>query len=241
MKAHRQLVLDTLGIRSPEEGFAYGRDPRFGITAEAKIPERWVKSTCGYCSVGCGMLLGVKDDKVVTVRGDAEHPVNEGKLCPKGLAEHYIIDAPGRALHPLRRLRGGLRRIDWQAALDLFVERLAAIQARHGKDSFAVLSTGQLVTEELYTLGKLVQLGLGTTSYDGNTTLCMASAVSGYKRSFGSDGPPGSYQDLEEAEVVVLIGANIADNHPILVHRLYKNLDRHPEARVIVIDPRVTK
>src|SRR6185503_3035742 len=85
------------------------------------------------------------------------------------------------------------------------------------------------------------QLGFRTSSYDGNTTLCMASAVSGYKRSFGSDGPPGCYDDLEQADTVVLIGANIADNHPILAYRLFRNLDRNPETRLIVIDPRATK
>jgi assimilatory nitrate reductase catalytic subunit len=93
------------------------------------------------------------------------------------------------------------------------------------------------VTEEFYTLGKLVQVGLGTSNYDGNTTLCMSTAVSGYKRSFGSDGPPGAYEDLERADVILLIGANIADNHPILCRRLETN----PDATLIVVDPRVTK
>jgi assimilatory nitrate reductase catalytic subunit len=219
----------------------YGVDERFGVMAATKVPERWVKTTCGYCSVGCGMLLGVRDGKVVSARGDPDHPVNDGKLCPKGLSEHYTIDAPGRATHPLRRGWIGFRRISWDEAMDTFVDRVRALQAEHGKGSFAVLSTGQLVSEEFYALGKLVQLGIGTPHYDGNTTLCMASAVAGYKRSFGSDGPPGSYEDLEKAEVVVLIGANIADNHPILAHRLFKNLDRNPDTKLIVIDPRATK
>src|SRR5262249_31554376 len=104
-------------------------------------------------------------------------------------------------------------------------------------DAVGVISTGQLVTEEFYTLGKLVQLGLGSRNYDGNTTLCMSTAVSGYKRSFGSDGPPGAYEDLERADVIFLIGANIADNHPILWHRLEAN----PAKTLIVADPRVTK
>ena len=107
----------------------------------------------------------------------------------------------------------------------------------YGRDAVGVISTGQLVTEEFYTLGKLVQLGLGTRNYDGNTTLCMATAVSGYKRSFGSDGPPGAYEDLERADVVLLIGANIADNHPILWQRLEANRGK----TLIVADPRVTK
>jgi anaerobic selenocysteine-containing dehydrogenase len=117
------------------------------------------------------------------------------------------------------------------------VERFRATQAKHGANSLGVLSTGQLVTEEFYTLGKLVQLGFGTNNYDGNTTLCMASAVSGYKLSFGSDGPPGSYDDLEKADVILLIGANIADNHPILCQYIEGN----PHKTLIVADPRVTK
>src|SRR6185369_4162548 len=100
-----------------------------------------------------------------------------------------------------------------------------------------VISTGQLLTEECYTLGKLVQLGFGTKNYDGNTTLCMASAVSGYKLSFGSDGPPGAYEDIEKADVVLLIGANIADNHPILC----QYLDSNPDRTLIVADPRVSR
>ena len=109
--------------------------------------------------------------------------------------------------------------------------------AAHGHDAVGVISTGQLVTEEFYALGKLVQLGLGTRNYDGNTTLCMSTAVSGYKLSFGSDGPPGAYEDLERADVILLIGANIADNHPILWQRLEAN----PPKTLIVVDPRVTK
>ncbi|MBI2193282.1 MAG: nitrate reductase [Planctomycetes bacterium] len=237
----RARLLDVLGLSTHPEDFTYGRDPRFGVLARAKIPDRWIPTTCGYCSVGCGMLLGVRGNSVVSVRGDPDHPVNEGKLCPKGLAEHVAISAPGRALYPARKSLSGFRRISWDEALELFLTQVKAIQDRQGKESFAVLSTGQLVTEEFYTLGKLVQLGFQTPHYDGNTTLCMASAVAGYKRSFGSDGPPGNYEDIERADVVMLIGANIADNHPILAYRLFKNLDRPDRARVIVVDPRVTK
>ena len=115
--------------------------------------------------------------------------------------------------------------------------RLRAVQQKYGPNSVGVISTGQLVTEEFYTLGKLVQLGIGTKNFDGNTTLCMSTAVSGYKRSFGSDGPPGCYEDLEKADVLFLIGANIAENHPILCQRLEANRN----GKLIVVDPRVTK
>ncbi len=236
-----QNIAHRLGLFTDDTDYEYATDPRFGVMNARKVPEQWVKTTCGYCSVGCGMLIGVRDGKAVSVRGDPDHPVNEGKLCPKGLSEHHTITAEGRALYPLVRTWRGFKRASWEEAIDLFAARVSDVQTKHGQEAFAILSTGQLVSEELYALGKLARLGLRVPHYDGNTTLCMASAVSGYKRSFGSDGPPGCYDDLERADTVVLIGANIADNHPILAYRLFKNRDRHPDSKLIVIDPRATK
>jgi assimilatory nitrate reductase catalytic subunit len=135
------------------------------------------------------------------------------------------------------RTNDGLERVHWDEAINTMVDRLRAVQAKYGRESVGVISTGQLVTEEFYALGKLVQLGFGTPNYDGNTTLCMSTAVAGYKRSFGSDGPPGAYEDLEVADVVLLVGANIAENHPILCSRVDANKNR----TLIVVDPRVTK
>ena len=227
-----------LGLDTRKEKYAYGDDPDHGYTAAAKIPDRWVPTTCGYCSVGCGMQIGVRGGMAVAVRGDERHPVNLGKLCPKGLSEHYSISAASRARRPLLRSpRGRLAPVGWDEAIGVMVEQFRKVQAERGPAALGVVSTGQLVTEEFYALGKLVQLGLGTNTYDGNTTLCMASAVAGYKRSFGSDGPPGAYEDFECADVVFLIGANIADNHPILCHRL----ERNPLKTVVVADPRVSK
>ena len=180
-------------------------------------------------------------NKAVAVRGNPLHPVNRGKLCPKGLSEHHILDAPGRAKQPLLRKNGALVPVSWDEALDTMVARIRDIQHRHGKESLGVVGTGQLLTEETYTLGKLVQLGFGTPNNDGNTTLCMASAVSGYKLSFGSDGPPGSYSDMEDADVILLIGANIADNHPILCQRVDRSSPGTKPRTLIVVDPRVTK
>src|ERR1019366_9136126 len=157
--------------------------------------------------------------------------------CPKGLSEHHILDAPGRAKLPLLRKDGVLTPVSWEEALDVMIARIGDVQEKYGKEALGVIGTGQLLTEEFYTLGKLVQLGFRTRNYDGNTTLCMSSAVSGYKLSFGSDGPPGSYADMETADVILLIGANIADNHPILCQRLERNKNR----TLIVVDPRVTK
>lgn len=232
MNWRRLAGLDTL-----EHDYAFGWSESTGYISDKKIPDHWVPTTCGYCSVGCGMELGVRDGKAVASRPLAAHPVNRGKLCPKGLSEHYVIDAENRAKYPLLRKNGKLQRIGWVEAVGALVERFRATQEKYGPESLGVLSTGQLVTEEFYTLGKLVQLGFGTNNYDGNTTLCMSSAVSGYKTSFGSDGPPGAYEDLEKADVILLIGANIADNHPILC----QYLDANPHKTLIVADPRVSK
>jgi anaerobic selenocysteine-containing dehydrogenase len=230
-------LLQKLGVDILSEKYSYGEDPQYGYTSAQKIPDRWVATTCGYCSVGCGMFIGVKDGRAVSARGNPDHPVNLGKLCPKGLSEHYTPDAPNRARTPLLRKNGKLTPVGWDEALDVLVQKFRSTQQRHGHDALGVISTGQLVTEEFYALGKLVQLGFGTRNYDGNTTLCMASAVSGYKRSFGSDGPPGAYEDLQKADVIFLIGANIADNHPILC----QHLDANAKKTLIVADPRVTK
>jgi anaerobic selenocysteine-containing dehydrogenase len=236
MKLARWLARKSgLDIRS--SNYSYSDDPVLGFTSSRKRADHWVNSTCGYCSVGCGMQLGVKDGRVVSVRGNPDHPVNTGKLCPKGLAEHYAIEAEGRARSPLLRKNGQLARVSWDEAIGTMVEQFLAVQRKYGPESLGVISTGQLVTEEFYALGKLVQLGFGTRNYDGNTTLCMSTAVAGYKRSFGSDGPPGAYEDLEHADLILLIGANIAENHPILCTRLEANKSK----TLIVVDPRVTK
>lgn len=233
----KQWLARMSGLDTRSSKYSYGDDDVLGFTSTRKHADHWVNSTCGYCSVGCGMQLGVKYGRVVSVRGNPDHPVNMGKLCPKGLAEHYAIEADGRAKYPLLRQGSGSQRVGWDEALDTMVERFRAVQRKHGADSVGVISTGQLVTEEFYALGKLVQLGLGTRNYDGNTTLCMSTAVAGYKRSFGSDGPPGAYEDLEHADVILLIGANVAENHPILCTRLEANKSK----TLIVVDPRVTK
>ena len=232
MSVKRLIGLDTQANR-----YGYTVDPVAGYISTGRAAERWIPTTCGYCSVGCGMFIGVKEGRAVSVRGNAAHPVNRGMLCPKGLSEHHTIAVDNRARYPLLKRAGRFERIAWPQALETMAATFRDIQATYGLGSVGVISTGQLVTEEFYTLGKLVQLGIGTPNYDGNTTLCMSTAVAGYRRSFGSDGPPGAYEDLERADVVVLIGANIADNHPILCRRLEAN----PAATLIVVDPRVTK
>ncbi len=214
--------------------YTYVDQPGRGPVSASRAVDRWVRTTCGYCSVGCGMRIGVRDGRAVAVEGDPDHPVNRGRLCPKGLSEHQMLAAEGRLTVPM--VDG--RPASWDQALDRVTTGFRDLLERYGPESVAVLSTGQLVTEEFYTLGKLVRLGMGLAHYDGNTTLCMASAVAGYKLSFGTDGPPGCYDDLALADVLVLWGANMADNHPLLMPRV---MGEGGPSRVIVVDPRVTK
>ncbi len=237
-----QKAKDFLGLDIKEDKYALVDDPIFGKVAKSKAPDKWVRTTCGYCGVGCGMYIGVKDGEPSYSKGDPKHPVNMGTLCPKGLSEHRMVRAKSRVTKPLVRKSGTLTPVSWDEAFSTTAKRFQEIQAKYGKGAVAVISTGQLLTEEFYMLGKFVQLGLGTNNYDGNTTLCMASAVMGYKQSFGSDGPVGCYEDFEKADVIMLIGANIADNHPILKLHIAKNQKINgKKPTIIVIDPRKSK
>ena len=191
----------------------FGRTTRKPISIPAKAVKEWKYSTCNYCSTGCVIELGLNDaGKIVTSRGHAGADVNRGKLCIKGILEQELFESPGRGSQPLMRERAHLpfQAASWDAALDKTAAKIKEIQAKYGRDAFAVVSTGQLLTEEFYTLGKLVRGQIGTNNYDGNTTLCMASAVSGYKRSFGSDGPPGCYGDFEHTHCLKAFGSNLA-------------------------------
>ena len=231
-------IKDFLGFDIQKEKYALAKDESFGIISKNKKPDRWIKSTCGYCGVGCGLYIGVKNGKAVYTKGDAKHSVNMGTLCPKGLSEHQILNSSNRLTKPLIRKNGKLVDSNWEEVFSKVSDKFKFIQKTYGKKSIGVISTGQLLTEEFYTLGKFVQLGLETNNFDGNTTLCMASAVAGYKQSFGSDGATGCYEDLQTSNLILLIGANIAENHPILKLHLSKN---RKDKKIIVIDPRKSK
>lgn len=220
----------------------FGRKKRNPIKIADKKVVEWKYTTCGYCSTGCSMDIGLSaEGKPVATRGTAGADVNRGKLCVKGIFEHELFDSVGRGGEPLLRnsIHADYQPADWGSALDHMATRIKSIQEKHGRDSFAVVSTGQIMTEEFYTLGKLVRGVLGTNNYDGNTTLCMASAVSGYKRSFGSDGPPGCYDDFEHTECLLAFGSNLPEQHPIIFWRLKEALEKR-KFPIVVVDPRVT-
>jgi len=231
-----------LGVDIKTDKYKKADDAMFGKISNFKTPDEWVRSTCGYCGVGCGLYIGVKDGRPVYTKGDPAHPVSKGTLCPKGIMEHEMVNSDNRVTTPMIRKEGEFEAVEWDEALSHTAKKFQDIQAEHGKGAVACISTGQFLTEDFYTLGKFVQLGLETNNYDGNTTLCMASAVMGYKQTFGSDGPPASYEDFSHADVIMLIGANISDNHPILKLHIAKNEQvTGKKPTIIVIDPRFSK
>jgi len=220
----------------------FGRGKKKTIKFVDKKVVNWTYSTCGYCSTGCAIEVGTNaEGKPVSSRGVGNADVNRGKLCVKGIFEHELFESSGRGDNPLIRdnIHEGYKETDWDTALGSMAENILAIQKKYGRDSFAIISTGQLLTEEFYTLGKLTRGVIGTNNYDGNTTLCMASAVSGYKRSFGSDGPPGNYEDFDNTDCLIAWGSNLAEQHPIIYWRL-KEAQEKRNFPMIVVDPRVT-
>jgi assimilatory nitrate reductase catalytic subunit len=195
----------------------------------------WIRTTCPYCGVGCGVLAKPRADGTAEIKGDPEHPANFGRLCSKGSALGETLSLDGRLLHPT--VNG--RRASWDDALDLVARRFSEAVAEHGPDSVALYLSGQILTEDYYVANKLMKGFVGTANIDTNSRLCMASSVAGHKRAFGSDTVPGCYEDLECADLVVLVGSNLAWCHPVLYQRLLTAREqRHIE--VVVLDPRAT-
>ncbi|RDE18219.1 nitrate reductase [Motiliproteus coralliicola] len=195
-----------------------------------------MKTTCPYCGVGCG--LTVETDKVggLSLSGDTEHPANFGRLCVKGSALGQTLGEAGRLHYP--QVDG--QRQSWQQALDQVSERLQRTILEHGPDSVAFYLSGQLLTEDYYVANKLMKGFIGSANVDTNSRLCMSSAVAGYKRALGADAVPCNYEDIELADLVVLVGSNAAWNHPVLFQRLSRAKANRPEMKVVVIDPRRT-
>ena len=193
------------------------------------------RTTCPYCGVGCGVLASRQADGSTRIAGDPDHPANAGRLCSKGSALGETLDLERRLLAP--EVDG--RRVDWEQALDHVATRLTATIAEHGPQSVAFYVSGQLLTEDYYVANKLMKGYIGTANIDTNSRLCMASSVAGHRRAFGSDTVPGTYADLDEADLVVLVGSNLAWCHPVLFQRVLAAREARG-TRLIVIDPRRT-
>ncbi|QFT12448.1 Nitrate reductase (plasmid) [Vibrio sp. THAF190c] len=200
----------------------------------------WIKSTCAYCGVGCGIEVRPTASGKLEVRGDKEHPSNYGKLCTKGAALGDTVTPIGRLTQPMKRVASGQQLLPWGEASQLVADKFKQAIEEHGPDSVAFYVSGQLLTEDYYVANKLMKGFIGSANIDSNSRLCMASSVVGHKRAFGSDTVPVCYEDLEQAEVVVITGSNLAWCHPVLFQRLRAAKQANPAMKVIVIDPRYT-
>ena len=199
-----------------------------------------VRTTCPYCGVGCGVLASPDGQGGAAISGDPEHPANFGRLCSKGSALGETLSLDTRLLHPmLRQPDGSYARTGWDAALDEVAGGFRRIIERDGPDAVAFYLSGQLLTEDYYVANKLMKGFIGTANVDTNSRLCMASSVAGHRRAFGADTVPGTYADLDEADLLVLVGSNAAWCHPVLFQRMVKNR-RERGAKLVVIDPRRT-
>jgi assimilatory nitrate reductase catalytic subunit len=198
------------------------------------------RTTCPYCGVGCGVLATADGSGGGRIAGDPEHPANFGRLCSKGSALGETLGLENRLLHPMVRCSSGaMERVAWTDALDHVAHRFAHIVARDGPGAVAFYLSGQLLTEDYYVANKLMKGFIGSANVDTNSRLCMASSVAGHRRAFGADTVPGTYEDIDEADLLVLVGANAAWCHPVLFQRMIANRQRRG-ARIVAIDPRKT-
>jgi ferredoxin-nitrate reductase len=244
-------------VRIPESGGPRIADPwgsrtPFGareswperVDIELTVPEaevdRWVASACVLCSNGCGLEIAVKGDEIVGVRGRADDRTNHGRLGPKGLYGWRANNARDRLEHPLIRRDGELRRTDWDSAMDAVVDNVKRLLAGSGPGAIGVYNTGQLFLEDYYALAMIVKAGIGTPHCDGNTRLCTATADYALKETFGCDGQPGTYDDVNHCDTLLLVGHNVAETQTVLWMRMRDRLEGRNPPRLVVIDPRRT-
>lgn len=196
-------------------------------------------TVCCFCSTGCGLSVETRAGAGLQLTTSTDYPVNKGRACPKGWDALIPLAAEDRAKTPYLRTEGGkLEAVGWDSALEIFTEKFKKIQAEHGAESLAFLSTGQITVEEMALLGSIAKFGMGIAHGDGNTRQCMATAAVAYKQSFGFDAPPYTYQDFEESDVLIFVGANPFISHPIMWERVCLN-KKNPVT--VVIDPRSTE
>ncbi len=188
----------------------------------------------------CGVEARPLSNGELEIRGDREHPSNYGKLCTKGIALGKTVSHDGRLLNPEFNVDGANTKRSWDEALNKVAQRFRQTIDEHGPDSVAFYVSGQLLTEDYYLANKLMKGFIGSANIDSNSRLCMASSVVGHKRAFGTDTVPVCYEDIELAEVVVIVGSNLAWCHPVLFQRLREAKQNNPEMKVVVIDPRKT-
>ena len=197
-----------------------------------------IETTCPYCGVGCGVKINTieQEGEHLSLSGCSSHPANKGQLCSKGSALGETVQRSDRLHQPM--VNG--QAVNWNKALDIIANKFTQLIEKHGPNSVAMYVSGQLLTEDYYVANKWMKGYIGTANIDTNSRLCMASAVVGYKRAFGKDTVPCCYEDLELADLIVMVGSNAAWTHPVLYQRIVKAKKKRPEMKVVVIDPRKT-
>ena len=203
--------------------------------------DRWVQSACVLCSNGCGCDIAVKDGRMVGIRGRATDVVNHGRMGPKGLyGSTPWASSPDRLTRPLIREGGRLVETDWDTAMGRIVEVSQRLLAENGPLTHGFYTTGQMFIEEYYTLGVIGKAGLGTPHMDGNTRLCTATSAAAFKESFGADGQPGSYTDIEHCDAIFLYGHNMAETQTVLWMRILDRTRAEDPPKIVCVDPRRT-
>lgn len=245
------MITDLTRRNFIKAALAAGAAAAAGITpekAEAKettgtAVDKWVKGVCRMCGTGCSVYVGVKDGKMVAMKGNVDSKTNtKGFLCVKGMNIFRVAYHPDRLTTPLiRNAEGKLQPASWEEALSLIEKKFKEYHKKFGYDSVAYYGSGQCTTEESYTFNKLWKGGFGSNMVDGNPRLCMASAVGGYLGSMGSDEPAGAYSDIENAKCIFLTGSNTSEAHPILFRRIARHKKDNPNVKVVVCEPRRTK
>jgi anaerobic selenocysteine-containing dehydrogenase len=235
-------IANVWGERTPH---AAGTDWPVRIDSHLVVPEdeieRWHTSACVLCSNGCGLEIAVKDGRMVGVRGRANDRVNHGRLGPKGLYGWQANNSPDRLTKPLIRRQGSLEETDWETAMTAIVERSKALLLESGPGAFGFYTTGQLFTEDYYALCLIARVGIGTNHLDGNTRLCTATSDMALKETFGTDGNPGSYEDVDLCDTLFLVGHNVAETQTVLWARMLDRLHGPDRPNLVCVDPRPTK
>lgn len=235
-------IADIWGARTPHPGgtpWEERIDAHLIDGVDGADVERWVRSACLLCSNGCGLEIAVADGRIVGVRGRAEDRVNHGRLGPKGLYG-WQGEQHGRLTTPLIRRDGVLVETDWETAMSAVVDRSRALLRSDGPLSHAFYTSGQLMIEEYYTLAVIGKGGIGTPHMDGNTRLCTATAAAAFGETFGCDGQPGSYTDIDHCDALFLFGHNVAETQTVLWARMLDRLDGADPPRLVCVDPRRT-
>lgn len=236
MKESRNSIDDIWGARTPYFGdWPVRRDEH-----SVEEPDKWIQSACVLCSTGCGIDIGVKDGKIVGVRGREVDRTNHGRLGPKGLYGWMANNSSDRLKKPMIRQNGRLREATWEEAMNLIVSKSREIIQQHTGNAIGIYNSGQLFLEEYYTLAVMARAGLGTPHIDGNTRLCTSTSSWALKLSFGTDGQPASFSDIDTTDCMFMVGHNMASTQTVVWARVLDRMHGSNRPKLVTMDTRST-